>query len=361
VSRRSRHRAAAVALLAALTGCGAATASFTSAPDALDLGADTATSLRLGYLPNLTHAPAIVGLEKGFLKNGVGQSVSLQTQTFNAGPDEITALFGGALDAAFIGPNPAINGFVKSHGDALRIVAGATAGGAALVVQSGRGISAAADLRGKTIATPQLGNTQDVALRAWLKRNGITTDAQGGGDVKIAPTDNATTLQLFKAGQIDGAWVPEPWATRLVIEGKGTVLVDEAGQWPSGRFVTTELIVSRTYLTAHPATVRHLIEGELAAVTWINGHAAEAETVVNSAIGAITGKNLAAAIIDAAWTHLSFGLDPLAGALNKAATDAQSVGLLGTVDLKGIVDLRILNDVLAKAGAPAVDAAGLQT
>ena len=163
-------------------------------------------------------------------------------------------MFSGALDASFIGPNPAINGYAKSKGEALRIVAGTTSGGASLVVREG--INAPADLQGKTLATPSLGNTQDVALRAWLKDQGFATDTAGGGDVHITPQDNADTLAAFKTGAIDGAWVPEPWATRLVNEGGGHVLVNEKDLWPDGKFVTTHLIVTTEFLDEHPDTVK---------------------------------------------------------------------------------------------------------
>ncbi len=199
-------------------------------------------ALRLGYFPNVTHAPAIIGVETGLFEEHLGAGVELEPSTFNSGTEVIEALFSGAVDASFIGPNPAINGYAKSDGEALRIVSGTTSGGASLVVREG--IDDAADLAGTTLATPSLGNTQDVALRAWLAEQGYATDASGGGDVSITPQDNADTLQAFQTGSVDGAWVPEPWATRLVLEGGGHVLLDEAELWPDGQFVTTHLIVA---------------------------------------------------------------------------------------------------------------------
>ncbi len=203
-------------------------------------------TLRLGYFPNVTHATALVGVGKGIFAQALGPNVTLKTAIFNAGPAEIEALFADAIDAGYIGPNPAVNGFVKSNGQALRIVSGATSGGAFLVVK--RDINSPADLKGKVLATPSLGNTQDVALRAFLKENGLSADTSGGGDVSIRPQENAQTLDAFKANTVQGAWVPEPWATRLVEEGGGKILVDEATLWPDGRFATTELIVSVKFL-----------------------------------------------------------------------------------------------------------------
>src|SRR5690348_17005104 len=184
-----------------------------------------ANTVHLGYFANVTQATPLVGVSKHYYDQALGSGTKLTTQIFNAGPDEMTALLGGQLDAAYVGPSSALNAYVKSKGTGLTIVAGAENAGAELVVSSK--INSAADLKGKTLASPQLGNTQDVALRYWLKQQGYTTTQQGSGDVNIQPSDNATTLTLFEGGKIDGAWVPEPWASRLVVEGKGHVLVDE--------------------------------------------------------------------------------------------------------------------------------------
>src|SRR4029079_2719318 len=215
--------------------------------------------LRLGYFPKVTHATAIVGIANGTFAQALGSNVTLEPHTFNAGPEATEALFSNAIDASFIGPNPAINAFIKSSGQAIRIVSGATSGGAFLVVKDG--IHSVADLKGKKIGTPQLGNTQDVALRSWLKDQGLTSDAQGGGDVSITPQSHSVTLQAFQSGQLDGAWVPEPWATQMVNAG-GHFLVDERTLWPEGKYVTTQLIVSTTFLQAHPDAIKNLIKGE---------------------------------------------------------------------------------------------------
>ena len=216
-------------------------------------------TLRLGYFPNVTHAPAIVGVDTGSFAETLGPDVTLEVTNFNAGGEAIEALLSGAIDATFIGPNPAINGFAQSNGEALRIVAGTTSGGASLVVAEG--IDSPDDLADTTLASPALGNTQDVALRAWLAENGFATDTAGGGDVNVVNVENAEALTLFRDGGIDGAWVPEPWATRLILEGGGHVLVDERDLWPDGEFVTTHLIVATGFLEDQPEVVSGLLNG----------------------------------------------------------------------------------------------------
>lgn len=326
----------------------------TDAPSATDAG-EPAT-LRLGYFPNVTHAPAIIGVETGLFADALGSNVTLETSTFNSGTEVVEALFSGALDASFIGPNPAINGYAQSDGSALRIVAGTTSGGASLVVREG--IDAPADLAGTTLASPSLGNTQDVALRAWLLEQGFATDTAGGGDVRITPQDNADTLTAFQTDAIDGAWVPEPWATRLVSEGGGHVLVNEQDIWPDGQFVTTHLIVTTEFLADHPDVVKHLIEGLADAVDESNGDAAAAQATVNDGIEKVTTSRLADETIAGAWENLEFTLDPIASSLQTSADHAIAAGLLDPVDLAspGIYDLTLLNEVLADRGEAAVTA-----
>jgi NitT/TauT family transport system substrate-binding protein len=304
--------------------------------------------VRLGYFPNVTHATAIVGVEEGFFSDALGDAVTLQPQVFNAGTDATEALFSGALDATYIGPNPAINAFAQSNGEAIRIIAGAASGGASLVVS--HEIASAADLAGRTLASPSLGNTQDVALRAWLAEQGYQTDLEGGGDVSIRPQANAEALQAFALGQIDGAWVPEPWATRMVQEGGGHVLVDERDLWPDGQFVTTHLIVATQFLDDHPDIVKRLLEGHVAANAFVNEHGDEAQQIVATAIHDLTDAELPEGTLAAAWTNLTFTVDPIASSLATSAEHATALGLLDPVDLAGIYALGPLNAVLAAAG-----------
>ena len=305
-------------------------------------------TLRLGYFPNVTHTPAILGVDEGLFAAALGDDVELELVTFNSGTEAIEALFGGAIDASFVGPNPAINGFAQSDGEALRIVSGTTSGGASLVVREG--IDAPADLAGTVLATPSLGNTQDVALRAWLGEQGFQTDTAGGGDVEVRPQENADTLATFTDGAIDGAWVPEPWATRLVNEGGGHVLVDEAELWPEGKFVTTHLIVGTEYLGEHPDVVRNLISGLIDSIDFIEADPEAAKVATNAGIEAITTKPLAPETIDGAWENLTFTYDPVQASLEGSKEDAVAVGLLEPVELDGIYDLTLLNEVLAERG-----------
>jgi NitT/TauT family transport system substrate-binding protein len=323
------------------------------------IGAATgpAPSVRLGYFANITHAAAIIGVNRGFIAKELG-TTTVETQIFNAGPAAVEALFSGGLDAAYVGPSPAINAFMRSDGKAIRIIAGATSGGAQLVVR--QGINTAQDLRGKTLASPELGNTQDVALRAWLTRQGLRNSIQGGGDVTIAPTQNADTLQLVKSGKLDGAWLPEPWASRLVLEAGAKVLVDERELWPGGQFVTTQLIVRTEFLERHPQTVEALLRGHVDAVQWATQHPAEARTVVNDGINALTGRPLKPEVVDRAWHNLTITDDPLAASLQRSAENAVTAGVATKqADLHGIYELSILNRILAQRSLPSVSADGL--
>lgn len=309
-------------------------------------------TLRLGYFPNVTHATAVAGIEKGIYAEKLGQD-KLVTQTFNAGPAAVEAFFAEGLDAAYLGPNPAINAFTKSNGDAIRIISGATSGGAFLVVKPSLGQPA--DLKGKKIASPQLGGTQDVALRSWLGDQGLKVDTADG--VTVVPQENAQTLETFKTGGVDGAWVPEPWATRLIQEGGGKVLVDEKALWPNGSFVTTHLIVRTKFLKQHPATVKRLLEAQVAANDFINQNPEEAQRLTNQGIEKITGKKLSETVIATSWKNLTFTNDPIASSLRKSAENAERVGLLKKVDLNGIYNLTILDQVLKAAGQQSVSAA----
>ncbi|MDQ1641005.1 MAG: sulfonate transport system substrate-binding protein [Actinomycetota bacterium] len=336
---------AALAVSVSVAGCGGG--SSTATPAASTKASPTPVTVRLGYFPNLTHATAIVGVEDGLFAKAL-KGNKLKTQTFNAGPEATQALLSGAIDATYIGPGPSTNAYAKSGGQAVRIVSGATSGGAALVVKPS--ITSPKDLKGKKIATPQLGNTQDIALRYWLKQQGFATTQEGGGDVKVFPQDNSQTVDTFGTGAIDGAWVPEPTLSRLVNEG-GKVLVDERTLWPGGKFVTTNLLVSKSFLDKHPDVVKELIEGQVAANKAVNADPAHAQAVVAAAIGKLTGKALKATLVAQAWQTLSFTNDPLPATLLTGAQHATAVGLLKKVDkLSGIYDLRLLNEVLSAAG-----------
>jgi NitT/TauT family transport system substrate-binding protein len=346
--RPFRLLAATVALAVAAAGCSRADGNETAAASA-DKG--PATELRLGYFPNVTHAAALVGLGKGLFTKELGSTKLVPTK-FNAGPEAVGALLGGSLDASFIGSGPAINAYAKSNGEAVRLIAGATSGGAQLVVKPT--ITKPADLVGKTVVTPQLGNTQDVSLKKWLAQQQLT------GKVKVTNLENAQTLDAFKKGDVDAAWLPEPWSSRLVLDAGAKVLLDEASLWPDGKFPTTVLIVRTQFLQEHPETVKALLSGLVAAIDFSTANPAEAKTVVNDQLKAATGKALKPAVIDRAFEHITITADPIAGTFPQLAKDQVTAGIAKEAPkVAGFADLGPLNEVLAKAGKPAVDAAGL--
>lgn len=335
---------ASLGLLGALAACGGGDE---------DSGTEgVASELRLGFFPNLTHATALVGVADGLFTKSLGSKTKLTTQQFNAGPAATEQIFAEALDATYIGPNPTVNAFAKSKGEIIRVIAGAASGGVAFVVKKG---ITEANLKGKRIGTPQLGNTQDVALRYWLKERGLTATKEGGGDVKIQPQENAQILEKFTAGQLDGAWVPEPWVTRLTDAG-GVVLVDERDLWPNKRFVITNLIVRTEYLEKYPQTVKALLEGHVAANDSIKSDAAGAQQAISDQIGKLTGKPLKLETIKKAWPTLEFLNDPIASSLTTGAAHAEEIGLLEKVDLDGLYDLKLLNEVLKAKGETTVNA-----
>ena len=333
----------AVAGLVALAGCGGEDAAAGASAD----------EVQLGFFPNVTHAPALVGVAEGTFAAALGDT-TLSTFTFDAGTEAVEALLAGSLDLTFIGPNPAINAFAKSNGEAVRLVAGTTSGGAFLVVKPD--ITSPEQLAGTKIASPSLGNTQDVALRAWLKEQGFETTPEGGGDVTIVPQKNSTTLESFIAGDIDGAWVPEPWATRLIDEGGGTVLVDERDLWADtdGEFVTTHLLVRTEFLEEHPDVVKAVLVGLADAIDAIAADPEQAQADVVAQIADITGTEPNADVIAKSFANLTFALDPIAVSLQKSADDAVSVELLDPVELTDIYDLTLLNEILADRGLPEV-------
>ena len=316
--------------------------------------------VRIGFFANITHAPALVAQQMRFFETYLGRDgTAVEYVAFNAGPAVIEAMKGGAIDVSYIGPNPSVAGYTSTNGDLLRVVSGATSGGAQLVVRNG--INSVADLRGKKLATPQLGNTQDVALRAYLKDNGLVTTTAGGGDVTIIPTENAQSLTLFKRGDIDGAWLPEPWASRLVLEAGAKVLVDEKSLWPGGQFVTTNIIASKPFLDKYPGTVRSILQANNSAIKYIAGNIVPAKDIVQEQIKKWTGKPLPDSVITRSWGNLRFTWDPLPATLKKSADDAVTAGLLQLKPngLNGIYDLRLLNTVLSAAKARPVTAGGL--
>jgi NitT/TauT family transport system substrate-binding protein len=360
---RNRWRTAAP-WLGALVLLGAGTlglaAGANDAEDAAENSAVTptaATELRLGYFGNVTHAPALIGIQEGLISDALAQEAGtvLRTEVFNAGPSAIEALNAGAIDAAYLGPNPAINSFAQSDGESLVVIAGAASGGAQLVVRPE--IDTPDQLRGTVLATPQLGGTQDVALRSFLQDRGLSVSPAEDADVSVNPTSNAQTLQLFRDGEVDGAWLPEPWASRLVLEAGAKVLVDEAELWDggltrkAGQFPTTVLVVNRDFATAHPATVEALLRGHVDSIDWLE-HSSETERAagINAALERSAGAGLRPDVMDRSLNHIEFTVDPLAGTYTTLLQDGVDVGLTRPADLAGLVDVEPLNRVLDGAG-----------
>jgi NitT/TauT family transport system substrate-binding protein len=304
--------------------------------------------LRLGHFPNLTHAQALYGRATGSFAKTLAVPVTFVL--FNAGPSAVEALLAGEVDACYVGPNPAINGFLRSHGDCFVIVAGAASGGAALVVRDGASIAKPEDFHGRRVATPQLGNTQDVAARVWFAAHGIATRDRGG-DLEIVPLANPDQLLLLRRGEIDAAWTVEPWVSRLVQEAGARVFLDERELWPGGRYATAVLVVRRAFLAAHPEVVGRLLAAHVqATLTLRRDRQASAETLARE-IGKELGKELPLPVVRAALDRIEPTWDPLEASLQKAADDAHAVGFLPEkADLRGIFVPWPLEAALRDAG-----------
>jgi NitT/TauT family transport system substrate-binding protein len=357
IRRRLVGVAAAVAVAGSLAAC-----SSGGSQDAAASGSPSQAAVktvRLGFFPNLTHAPALIGLQEGYFKDALKeQGVSVTPTAFNAGPDAVNALFADQLDISYIGPNPTISAYTQSKGEAIKVISGAASGGAALVVS--KDIGSPADLKGKTLATPQLGNTQDVALRYWLKEQGLTTTTEGGGDVSIKPQANADGLTAFSTGQIQGAWVPEPWVSEYVAKG-AKVLVNEKDLWPDGQFVTTNIVVRSAFLQEHPDIVEAVLSGHVAALQEIQDDPQQAKQDVQASLQSLTGSTLDPKIIDSAWDQVDFTADPLESTLVTSAQHAVDVGLLDQAEIDDagglpgtLYDLGPINQALTAADQPEV-------
>jgi NitT/TauT family transport system substrate-binding protein len=341
--------AAAVTVLAA--GCGSSSSSGSAAGSGSS-GGGTVT-LRLGFLENITHASALIADKEGYFTKDLGPHVKLKITPFSTGTEEATALLAGQLDAAYVGPNPAIKAWQTSGGKLIRVISGAASGGAELVVK--KGITAAAQLKGQKLATPSLGNTQDVALRYWLKQQGLTTSPTGGGDVPITPiTPNSDAVLAFTAGKIAGGWEPEPYAAEMLAAG-GHALVNEATLWPKGQFVTTEIVATQSFISAHPAAISGLLKAQIQANQFIASSKTAAEAAANAELATLSGKSLKPGILTASFGQITFTNDPIASSQTADVAHAVSVGLLTPVkNLSAIYDLGPLNKLLSAAGQPQV-------
>lgn len=353
MTRSRSWRALVVAALAVLALAGCSRAQESAEAPAADQG--PAPELRLGYFPNITHAGALIGVQNGLFAQNLGQT-KLATQNFNAGPAETAALLGNSIDIGFIGSGPAINAY-KQNPDGIRVISGATSGGAQLVVRPG--ITSPQQLLGKKIATPQLANTQDIALKKWLKQNNLPIGT-GPGAVEVVNIDNARALDAYKTGQLDGGWLPEPYASQFVLQAGATQLIDERTLWPNGQFPTTVVIARTDYVQAHPATVAAFLKGLVAAEQLGTTDPAAAKAAANAGLGAAGSKPLPANVLDRAWSTVSLNPDPLAPLFPQLAQDAVTAGTApSATNTKGLFDVGPLNQALQAAGRPPVDAGGL--
>ncbi len=382
-----------LSITSSITGSDTSSNSETTQETTVEDSESISNVLRLGYFPNLNHAQVIIGLANGHFQKSLSnssnsgvngdQGTTIKEYVFSAGPSAIEALYAGQIDVAYVGPNPAINGYMASNGEGIRIISGSASGGAVFVVRNDSGILSTTDLGGKKFASPQLGNTQDVALRKYLNQNGYET-VENGGNVTVVPVKPSDILTLMLKKEIDGAWVPEPWGARLVKESNAKIFVDERDLWPpDGKFATTNIIVRTDYLKDNPEVIRKLINAQIDETLWINNTLNElqksnlsstsgnvenqtnqnidkdgAELFIrafNNGLKRITGNTVPEDELRDALQRLEFTYDPIEQSLFKMADDAYDLGLIGRgtkPNLTNIYDLGLLNEVLKDRNLP---------
>jgi NitT/TauT family transport system substrate-binding protein len=330
-------------LLAGLSGCASAPVNGTAPAGA----ATEPERVRLGYFANVTHAQALVGVARGDFQKSLGAS-KLETRVFNAGPEAVEALFAGELDVTYIGPSPAINAYLKSRGTAVRIVAGSAANGVSIVARKDSGIASTKDLAGKRIATPQFGNTQDVSARHYLKSVLSRKLKEDGGETEILPVKNAEQIALFRSGQIDAAWAPEPWGARLVHEAGGVLIAEEKDLWPEKKFAITVVLVATKFLEEHPRTVERLLKAHVELTGWLNEHPSEAKAAVNAELARLTGKPVATAVLDDTFARTMFLTDPLPKTVAVFVDWSRELGFTReTQGIDGLFELKLLENAVA--------------
>lgn len=314
------------------------------------------STIRVGYFPNITHAQAVIGLANGTFASYLGHDIKIKATLFNAGPSIIEAIYSEDIDIAYVGPSPVVNGYVRSGGKALKVISGVASGGSLFIVRPDSNIKKPEDLSGKRIASPQLGNTQDIALREYIRKCGMKP-RERGGTVDILPLRNPDILNLFMRKQIDGAWVPEPWGTRLIREAGGEVFLDEKTLWENGQFSSTLIIVGTNFLKKHPDWVKRWLAAHVQITRWINKHPKKARKKVCDQIKAISGIHFSKEIIDEAFSRIEITYNPVVSSLLSYAEMAYNAGFLGEQmpDLSGMVDLSLLNDVLKERSLPLIN------
>lgn len=318
--------------------------------------------LRIGYFPNINHAQAVIGIGNGDFQKVLGNNIEIKPLVFNAGPSAIEALFAKQVDVTYVGPNPAINGYVVSGGEDIRIISGASSGGAVFIIRADSGIESAKDFANKKFASPQLGNTQDVALRNYLIENGYKT-TENGGNVTVLPAKNPDILTLFLKKEIDGAWVPEPWGERLIKEANGKLFLDERDLWPDGKFVTGLIVARSEYLKQNPDVIDKFLKAHIEETQWINNNKEEAVKAFNTELKKLTGQTIPEDTLKESLIRLELTYDPIQQSLYKSANDAFDIGFLGKTkpDLSNIFDLNIQNKILEEKALVSINSTSSST
>lgn len=284
--------------------------------------------IRVAYFPNINHAVPIIGMEKGTFENQIGNNTVIEPILFDAGPQVIESIFAGSIDIAYVGPGPAINGFLKSEDHNVKILSGAASGGASFIVHPNSKIDSVADFGGKRIAAPQIGNTQDISLRNYLSENGLKP-AEKGGSVIVLNIPNPDIYTLFAKGDIDAAWVPEPTATILVQQLDGKRLFNEEELWPDNRFASVLLIAREEYVKQNPDVINKWLEAHQQTVDWINSNPEQTRIIFIQFMKKETGKLLSDKLIDESLSNLEITSDPIVSSIHTFAKRADSLGYLG--------------------------------
>ncbi len=346
----------APAMAMAVSACGPKKPAESGDDGKGNVAAATPITVHLAYFPNVTHAAALVGTGSGDFAKALGSNVKIDEQSFAAGPAEIEALFANNVDIGYIGPGPAVNGYLKSRGTLLRIIAGASSGGAALVVRKDAGVTDVKSLGGKRVAVPQTGGTQDISLRHALQEAGLKSTDRGG-NVNVLPAAPADMLTLFQKKELDAAWVPEPWVSRLVKEGNGLLAQDERDLWPNKKFATTVVIVRTAFLQEHPDVVANFLKAHVTAVDWIGSHHDEAAKLISERIKKLTGKALPLDVVNSALSRTDFTYDPLKESVLTFADWANALGYLkqGRAGISDLIDTKPLNTALTALQKPGIN------
>jgi len=295
----------------------------------LDLSMNSSeNSIRVAFFPNIGHAIPIVGMEKGIFESNFGNITTIETKLFDSGPQVIESLFAKSIDLAYVGPGPAINGFLKSEEHDIVILSGAASGGASFIVHPNSGINSINDFAGKRIAAPQIGNTQDVSLRNYLSENGLKSFDKGGS-VVVLNISNPDIYTLFTKGDIDAAWVPEPWATILVQDLDGKRLFFEEDLWPEKKFASVLLIGRQEYVEQNPEVVQKWLKSHQQTADWINNNSQETRIIFNEFMQNTMGQTLSDSVIDESLANLEITTNPISESIYTFAIRADSLGYLG--------------------------------